>query len=245
MSEYPPEGPPNGRTNGWHPVPPTPPVNILIEPAWQKQPGESRQAYAAFCIFRDMPAPRSMDGAYRTHRGLPMRGNRVAGSPRHGADGRWQTWARAWRWSDRVDAFDASLEREARSAAEARARADGERLAIARSAQREKELELGDLLIRRASEMLLLPPVERTVERMDETGRPVEITFKPAPRWNFRDAAKFIEVATQMRRLALDMETSRSTINVDMEDEVRQLAKQFGFDEEVAVEMVREFQQAG
>lgn len=232
MPSYPPI-PPNGK-NGWHPIE-TPPPHILITPEWEKQPGESHQAFAAFRIFRDLGSQRSMDAAYqRRERSSGVTGGKVTG--------RWHTWRAQWRWNDRVDAWDRHIDAETRAAAEARARADGERLAEQRSAQRAAELELGDLLLARARQMLTLPVIEQEVESTDpETGRPLHITLKAAPKWSFRDAGRFIDIATQLRRLALDMETSRTTVNVDIEDEVRQLAAQFGFDAEAAVELAREF----
>lgn len=63
---------------------------------WDKGKKESPQAYAAFCLFADMPpASRSVDGAYRLHK---------PGSAR--ASGRWQDWSRAHSWRERADAKD-------------------------------------------------------------------------------------------------------------------------------------------
>jgi hypothetical protein len=70
---------------------------------------------------------------------------------------------------------------------------------------------MADQLHAKVEEMLALPVVEvvTEVEVDKETGkeRPVQIV-KPV-RFTARDIARFMEVELQLRRLALDMPTSR------------------------------------
>jgi hypothetical protein len=256
----PPEPPSsNGHTNGhsYDPPPerePTSPgrVDILHEPIYERQPSETRQAYAAFSLYRDLPPnARSVERAYDLHRASPGTAQNPGRSPVLASDtrartrrapGTWSNWCVNWRWVDRAQEWDRHLDHLSREAAEEQARLEGVRIAQAQAAQRERELEFGQLLMVRAREMLVLPAVEQVVEQRDADGRPLMVRLQATPRWSFRDAAKAVEVAMLMQRLALDMETSRSQVTVDMEDEVRRLADQYGFDQQVAVELVRDME---
>ncbi len=74
---------------------------------WQKQPGESRQAFAAFVAFRDAGATRSITkvaAGLSKSRGLMSR------------------WSSRWNWHGRADAWDAHLEAEWVSEARAQRR---------------------------------------------------------------------------------------------------------------------------
>jgi hypothetical protein len=64
---------------------------------WQRQPGESTKAFAAFCLYRDLGPGRSVVGAYRQRTGKE--------SARQ-ADGRWNDWARRWHWPARAATWD-------------------------------------------------------------------------------------------------------------------------------------------
>lgn len=207
------------------------PKGLLRDPLWDRQWGESRQAFGAFVLYRDLGEARTIDDAFRLHAGHDP--------GIYGASGHWRRWAVRWSWVERARAWDSHLDGQRRAAQEEAARADGERLAEERRKQRATELEMGAQLIEKARQMLTLPVVEVTTERDSESGKMVQ-TFKPG-RWTLRDVARFVEVGAQLRRLALDMETSRAAVRVDVEDEIRQLARQRGWDEEAAVLAARQF----
>ncbi len=72
-------------------------------------PSEPAAAFAAFVIFRDLGASRSVPKAYRHNQG-----NTEAKSGQ--ASGCWNAWAREYRWRERAEEWDRHLDRQARLA---------------------------------------------------------------------------------------------------------------------------------
>lgn len=66
----------------------------LLPNTWDKQPGESRQAYEALEIFLALPGDRCIEDV----------ADRLSCSP-----GRVRVWATKWRWHDRARAWDSHL----------------------------------------------------------------------------------------------------------------------------------------
>jgi len=219
----------------------TEPLALLREPVYERQEGESRQAFQAFVAYRDLGPRRTKDDAYREY---ASRNPRVApedngpSRARH-ASGRWGEWAARWRWPERAVAWDDHLDAEARSAEEAVVRRHAEELAEQRRAQRGQELELGSQLLTRAREMLSLPVVDVTTERDTATGRVTQHFH--AAKWRLGDAAAIARIGVELRRLGLDMETSRAAVRVDIEDEIRRMARDNGWDEDAAVRAALQF----
>lgn len=90
---------------------------------WERRRDESDKAFAAFSIYRDLGAGRSIDAAYREHVVREQgqnRGETGAGATRAPAKagGRapshWQTWSARFAWPERAAAYDAHLDRQAR-----------------------------------------------------------------------------------------------------------------------------------
>lgn len=74
---------------------------------WERQPGESARAFAAFQVYRDLGPGRSLDEvARRLHRG-PGEGQKRART------GRISDWSSQWRWVERARAWDDELDRVA------------------------------------------------------------------------------------------------------------------------------------
>jgi hypothetical protein len=63
----------------------------------KRLPGESYEAYRAFCIYRDLGPGRSLNKAWRHERA-----ERGKGCPQARCPGRWRLWAREWRWVERT-----------------------------------------------------------------------------------------------------------------------------------------------
>ena len=69
---------------------------------WERQKGESAQAYEAFAAYRDMGAERSLTKvAQSLNKTRTLIGR----------------WSSAWNWQERVRAYDNELEKEARAKA--------------------------------------------------------------------------------------------------------------------------------
>jgi hypothetical protein len=83
----------------------------MRDPVWERQPGESREAFRAFCIYRDLEViERTYDSAFRI--GCPN-------TKAKRCSGRWRLWASDWKWIERAEAYDAHKDRMARAHREA------------------------------------------------------------------------------------------------------------------------------
>jgi hypothetical protein len=83
--------------------------------AWERLPGESSKAYAAFCLYRDLGPRRSIEEASRLYHGKPT----LDGAPRDTARGRRASglirrWAERWNWIARAGARDEADEQAKR-----------------------------------------------------------------------------------------------------------------------------------
>lgn len=82
----------------------------MRDPIWERQPGETREAFRAFCIYRDLEVfERSYDRAFRI--GCPNSTAKRCG-------GRWRLWASDWKWKERAEAYDTHKDRVARATRE-------------------------------------------------------------------------------------------------------------------------------
>jgi hypothetical protein len=74
-------------------------------PLWERLSNESAKAFAAFCVYRDLPpSRRSLDEAGRLIHGTQE-------GRKRGATGRLREWAKAHHWASRVAAWDAHCDR--------------------------------------------------------------------------------------------------------------------------------------
>lgn len=89
----------------------TPPVHRERKP-WERQPGETPKAFAAFACYRDLGVLRTIDQAYRhwmakQHRPVP---------PDKRAAGNFQNWSAKHQWVLRAQAWDEEQDRLKRAA---------------------------------------------------------------------------------------------------------------------------------
>jgi hypothetical protein len=80
---------------------------------WERRPGESARAYAAFCVYRDLGPGRSLNLAYGEWR----RAQGCAGDAAKAA-GYWAEWSSGFEWVARAEAYDGHLEALKRAARE-------------------------------------------------------------------------------------------------------------------------------
>lgn len=76
---------------------------------WEQQPEETRRAYTAFCVFRDLGPRRTLAAAAAAYY------QRTADSLERQVD----KWSSAFRWVERAAAWDRHLDAEGRAAQEA------------------------------------------------------------------------------------------------------------------------------
>ncbi len=79
------------------------------ELAWERQDGESSQAFAAFVLYRDLGPHRSLLKAYQRHK---PDAELLAGL--------WSEWSARWRWLDRALAYDDHCDAQRRKVREKR-----------------------------------------------------------------------------------------------------------------------------
>jgi hypothetical protein len=99
---------------------------------YERQPGETAKAFAAFTCFRDLGPERSVLKAYQQKTGKKHAKQ---------ATGVWNGWATAYNWHERAAAWDSHLDRQTREAQERARREMGERHAKIAVALQEKAIQ--------------------------------------------------------------------------------------------------------
>jgi hypothetical protein len=119
---------------------------------WERLPGESAKAYAAFCVYRDLGPRRSLDEASRLYHAQPARDeDGPTTRPKRRASGVVRQWAERWDWTSRALAWDHEVEQ----------------------GKRKKQLEaIQEMAERHAREAMLLQ--NKAVERLRQL-RPEEL----------------------------------------------------------------------
>lgn len=168
---------------------------------WQRRVGESQQAFAAFQVYVELGAERS----------LGMVGQRLGKSKAI-----CERWSAQWEWVARATAYDNHLSRIRQAATEAAVEAEARKWEERRSALREQEWTMAERLLERAGKMLE-HPLTRT---KGEDGK----TLVPAG-WRQVDVAAMVEMASKVARLATEMETDRTKHDVGDIDPVEYLLR--------------------
>lgn len=197
-------------------------------------PGESRQAFAAYQFYRDLPdSERSVENAYRLS--VKSRKGSGAGVPKR-ASGTWDEWCSKFAWVTRT--------RDHHILRENRRRAVLEKIRLGKleeKTRRQEQIqddawELAEKLRTKAKRMLDHPLYEEKVTRetKDDKGNVImqEITIKPS-RWSFYTVAEMIGVADKLARLSVDMSTENIAVLASVKhylSQLRQEATELGVD---------------
>jgi hypothetical protein len=162
---------------------------------YERQPGESSPAWQAFCTYRELGPDRGLRAvARKCHKGGSLIGR----------------WSHRWHWVKRLEAWSAHeaelLEAAQRRVAEAKAHEWARR----EQDLREQEWEHAEQLLAKADQMLRMPIV-RQEKRENEgpDGKVEKITIIEPTRWDFGTAARMIELASKLGRMAIGMETDK------------------------------------
>ena len=73
-----------------------------MENPWERKPGESSQAYAAFCVYRDLPYGDAPEKRSLSKAGQKLNKNRATLSG----------WSSKWEWQERCREYDNELQRD-------------------------------------------------------------------------------------------------------------------------------------
>lgn len=119
-------------------------------------------------------------------------------------------WSGAFKWQDRVGAYDAQLAERDRLAYE-------QKWSARREAEREQTWDMAQELRQKAVKMLEFPLVDVehvTSRRQAGAGvQHIEMTVVKPARWAFRDAAGLADTAAKLGRLSVDLPTDHIAID--------------------------------
>lgn len=173
--------------------------------AWERQPGEGREAFVAFKAYRDLPPrDRSIDAAFAATCGHQKGTKRAAGN--------WKRWSVEHEWVARAEAYDRHLRDVELAAQEEAIAQEAARWHERRRKQREDEWEARTKLLEKVNQMLQLPVVEQVVTSPD--GRTVVV--KPA-RWTLSTVAQLLDTMAKLGRLAAEMDTAQQRADLRLE----------------------------
>jgi hypothetical protein len=170
---------------------------------WDRQPGESEEAYRAFCVFRDMGPDRELIGAYRSTKGTAEGPSRARNTP-----GRWKTWLADHDWRRRALAWD-----NHRSAVAARAIDEADDANARKWANRLQEVaddewDVAAALMRKVKVWAAMPPISRTKLPDGTLVEPVGIQ-------DTERVAKIAQMASQMAYAAIGQ--ALPDLNIDLD----------------------------
>lgn len=140
---------------------------VLDMELWEKQKGESRKAFQAFAIYRDMGMARSYTAVAQE---LQKSGTLI------------RRWAGRWSWEQRVDAYDAHIDEQARKKHEA------ERVAMS-----ERQYRLARAMSTRVAESM-----QSMIDKKEV------LTHSDIPRW--------LDTAVRIERLVMGEVTERTEV---------------------------------
>lgn len=176
----------------------TDPIEILIEPAWLQQPGETTQWYERFQRYYQAGGDRSIRSIYiRWRREQDSVRAELSGEPTRPLSatltvpGSWQKATKRYRWVERADAWDRHQF------------VVNQKLWDERQNQfRAQAWETYESLMGRSKEMMRLPIVEQEVVRQAADGQPMVVQIKPA-KWNYSDMLRTMQMAHEAAALAV------------------------------------------
>lgn len=162
--------------------------------AWDQQPGESDIAYKTFRRWLLMTPERNVDEAYRKEIDKEYHRKKRVHAPQEIVEA-------AKGWDERAREWDIE-----------QARRDTFYWQAQRREIRTNEYAVSKALMNRAKEMLDWPIYQDEVtETTDDNGQQITIIRKPA-KWAFRDVSGMVKVASEIQRLAAEMESSISKL---------------------------------
>lgn len=186
---------------------------------WERQPGESTKAFAAFQIYLNLGYDRTYKGAYRAYSGRPDWDGDIASMVY------FHKWTKAGiGWVKRADAYDEHMESIAQEAKEEHLRATATEWAERYERMREAEYEASMAILERAKEMLAGPLYVQVSTKTAITQYGVDpgslpegaesVVIVPA-RWNMADAISYAKAASGLARLAIGSETGEKQTEDD------------------------------
>lgn len=170
---------------------------------WERQLWDSDTSFAVFQIWLKQDfRPRNLDKAWRTYLGKDRdKSGKLIHAPTaihhayHATDNRSKKYPHSVDWPTRAAAFDAATAQE-----------ELEMWQHRRQQIRRQEWASAEALLEKAREMLEWP----LYIRYEDGGKTI---IQPV-RWSIRDIQLFLKTASELSRLAAEMETSRAKVEM-------------------------------
>lgn len=177
-------------------------IQVLRDPLWEVQAGETSKAYEAFRIYRDQGSSRTIK------RTTEIMGYTVnARHPNNAASNHLAEWSSKYRWGERARAYDAYLDTMLTGERERYAR-EAQRQWFAREeALRETEWELMQAFADKIRAMLQHPITRVTKRKESRDGRTIWMTIIEPARWDWKSAAEIMKHTMFQGRMAAGMVT--------------------------------------
>lgn len=168
---------------------------------WERREGEPNKWYARFQTYLLLGPDRSLYAAYNAWR---EQSGAKSAQKRAGLPLSWRLAAEQWEWSSRAEQFD-EHERAQQVAEWARRRDE----------LREQEWKYAQELIDKVRQMLVFP-LAKTTRSTQDGGQTVVTEVHPTT-WKMSDAARMMEAASKLARLAVGEDTERIGVHGEME----------------------------
>lgn len=127
---------------------------------WSQRPDESAKAFAAFEVYRELGAKRTVPDAYRQSTGRPQAKQ---------AGGSWNAWAKKYGWADRARAWDERQATTRTQAAVQETRRQGRKYAQIRDQVLQEGIERWRKRLRQSDIAADMPLTTQTVHRDGNT----------------------------------------------------------------------------
>lgn len=169
-------------------------------PIFDRQPGESAKAFAAFVEYRELGVQRSLE-AVRLKVGK--------------CKALMERWSSRHSWVERVTAYDADRNKKAARAEDEALKKAATRRAKQQMKFRDEQVRLGRSLLRQAQAMLAQPLVRETIDEQEIVVTPemvgqkivVKQTTNEPTRWSKDGAGRLVETGAKLVALGLQMPT--------------------------------------
>ncbi len=175
------------------------------------------QWYARFQIYLLLGSSRSLYAAYSEFRNKSRTNGAESARKRAGIPQSWRAASEKWEWAKRAEAFDEHERAE-----------QLQQWTQRRDELREQEWKYAQDLLDKARQMLVFP-LAKTVR--SEQGDGKTLTEIYPTQWKIADAARMLEAASKLGRLAVGEETARVGVNAHLDvtvDDFVQAARAVG-----------------
>lgn len=177
----------------------------------KRLPGETKGQYTKYLAYRDLGPERT----YAAAAALCYPPNTSDGK-RWGMNHDFRIRALRFHWEERVAAWDAQIEIEARQTMESVKQEQIRDYIERRDAYLQSEQEIIEVGVKRIKQMLSFPPDgQRIVTERDADGREVTVTVIEPAKWTYASLSQFIAELQKIGRLHFGLPTSNNSTKIE------------------------------